>query len=57
MVVADFLHWSKTLEDGLKVLSGTLIFVGFLAARLQLAQLQLCPAANLLPLRLSRRTQ
>jgi hypothetical protein len=41
MVVADFLHWPKTLEDGLKVLSGTLIFVGFLAARLQLAQLHL----------------
>jgi hypothetical protein len=43
MVAADFLHWSKTLEDGLKVLSGTLIFVGFLAARLQLAQLHLAP--------------
>lgn len=41
MVVADFLHWSKTLEDGLKVVAGTLIFVGFLAARLQRAQLGL----------------
>jgi hypothetical protein len=36
MVVADFFYWSKTLEDGLKVVAGTLIFVGFLAARLEL---------------------
>jgi hypothetical protein len=37
MVVADVLHWSKAFEDGLKVVAGTLIFVGFLAARLELA--------------------
>ena len=36
MVVVDFLHWSKTLEDGLKVVSGTLILIGFLSARLEL---------------------
>lgn len=41
MVVVDVLHWSKTLEDGLKVLAGTLILVGFVAARLELAQLGL----------------
>jgi len=39
MVVVDFLHWSKTLEDSLKVVAGTLIFVGFLAARLELCEL------------------
>ena len=38
MVVIDFLHWSKTLEDSLKVVAGTLIFVGFLAARLELRE-------------------
>ena len=38
MVVVDFLHWSKTLEDSLKVVAGTLIFVGFLAARLELLE-------------------
>lgn len=38
MVVVDFLHWSKTLEDSLKVVAGTLIFVGFLAARLELRE-------------------
>jgi hypothetical protein len=32
MVLADTLHVSKTLEDALKVLAGTLILVGFLAA-------------------------
>jgi hypothetical protein len=36
MVVVDVLHWSKTIEDGLKVVAGTLIFIGFLAARLEL---------------------
>jgi hypothetical protein len=36
MVIADTLHWSKALEDGLKVVAGTLIFVGFVAARLEL---------------------
>lgn len=41
MVVADFLHWPKALEDGLKVPAGTTILVGFLAARLQLAVLGL----------------
>lgn len=41
MVVADFLHWPKALEDGLKVLAGTTILVGFLAARLELAVLGL----------------
>ena len=38
MVLADLLDWSKALEESLKVVAGTLIFVGFLAARLQLAQ-------------------
>lgn len=37
MAVADVLHLSKTLEDVLKVVAGTLILVGFLAAWLQLA--------------------
>jgi hypothetical protein len=37
MVVADALHLSKTVEDVLKVVAGTLILVGFLAAWLQLA--------------------
>jgi hypothetical protein len=37
MVVADVLHLSKTLEDVLKVVAGSLILVGFLAAWLQLA--------------------
>jgi hypothetical protein len=36
MVAADMLHASKTVEDGLKVVAGTLIFVGFVAARLEL---------------------
>ena len=36
MVVVDFLHWSKTVEDGLKVVAGTLIFVGFFSAHLEL---------------------
>jgi hypothetical protein len=36
MVAADMLHTSKALEDGLKVVAGTLIFVGFVAARLEL---------------------
>jgi hypothetical protein len=34
MAVIDWLHWSKTLEDALKLLAGTLILIGFLAARL-----------------------
>jgi hypothetical protein len=38
MVVIDFLHWSKTIEDGLKLIAGTLILVGFLAARLELLE-------------------
>jgi hypothetical protein len=38
MVVVDFLHWSKTIEDSLKVVAGTLIFIGFLAARLELGE-------------------
>jgi hypothetical protein len=37
MVVLDFLHASKTLEDGAKIVAGTLILVGILAAWLQLA--------------------
>jgi hypothetical protein len=37
MVVVDFLHLSKTVEDALKVVAGTLILVGFLAAWLQLS--------------------
>jgi hypothetical protein len=37
MVVADVLHLPKTVEDVLKVVAGTLILVGFLAAWLQLA--------------------
>jgi hypothetical protein len=41
MVIADFVHWPKALEEGLKVVAGTTIVVGFLAARLQLAQLGL----------------
>jgi hypothetical protein len=32
MVVVDVLHLSKTVEDALKVVAGTLILVGFLAA-------------------------
>jgi hypothetical protein len=36
MVVVDILHLSKTVEDVLKVLSGTLIVVGFLAACFQI---------------------
>jgi hypothetical protein len=35
MVVVDFLHLSKTLEDALKVVAGTTILVGFLAALLE----------------------
>jgi hypothetical protein len=46
MVVADLLHWSKTVEDGLKVMAGTLIFVGFLAARLELRAAAPVPAAR-----------
>ena len=38
MVVADFLNWPKALEEGIKVVAGTVILLGFLAARLQLAQ-------------------
>jgi hypothetical protein len=38
MVALDMLHWSQTLEDALELVAGTLIFVGFLAARRQLAQ-------------------
>lgn len=37
-VVIDFLHWSNPIEDSLKVVAGTLIFVGFLAARLELGE-------------------
>jgi hypothetical protein len=36
MVVLDTLHWSKTAEDALKVVAGTVIFIGVYAARLQL---------------------
>ena len=36
-VVADALYLSKPLEDVLKVVAGSLILVGFLAAWLQLA--------------------
>lgn len=36
MVVVDFLHGGKTLEDSLKVVAGTLIFVGFFEAWLEL---------------------
>jgi hypothetical protein len=35
-VALDFLHGSKTLEDGMKIIAGTLILVGVLAAWLQL---------------------
>lgn len=35
MVVCDVLYLSKTVEDVLKVLAGSLILVGFLAARLE----------------------
>lgn len=37
MVVVDFLHLSKTLEDALKVVAGTTILVGFLAAWLEVS--------------------
>jgi hypothetical protein len=37
MVVVDFLHLSKTLEDALKVVAGTTIVVGFLAAWLEVS--------------------
>jgi hypothetical protein len=37
MVVVDFLHLSKTLEDALKVVAGTMILVGFLAAWLEVS--------------------
>jgi hypothetical protein len=46
MVAVDILHWSKTVEDGLKVLAGTLIFVGFLAARLELRAPVSVPSAR-----------
>ncbi|HEU4370099.1 MAG TPA: hypothetical protein VFV05_17895, partial [Methylomirabilota bacterium] len=35
MVVLDFRHDWKSAEDALKVVAGTLIFVGFLAAWLE----------------------
>ena len=38
MVAIDLLRWSKTLEDSLKLVAGTLIIVGFLAARLELLE-------------------
>jgi hypothetical protein len=37
MLIADFYHLSKTLEDGVKIVAGTLILVGFLAAWLQVS--------------------
>jgi hypothetical protein len=37
MAVVDFLHLSKTLEDALKVVAGTMILVGFLAAWLEVS--------------------
>ncbi len=37
MVGVDFLHLAKTVEDALKVVAGTLILVGFLAAWLQVS--------------------
>jgi hypothetical protein len=37
MVVVDFLHLSKTVEDALKVVAGTTILVGFLAAWLEVS--------------------
>jgi hypothetical protein len=37
MVVVDFFHLSKTVEDALKVVAGTLILVGFLAAWLEVS--------------------
>lgn len=36
MVVFDVLDWSKTVEESLKLFAGTVIFIGFYAARLQL---------------------
>lgn len=32
MVTVDFMHGPKTLEDAMKVMAGTVILVGFLAA-------------------------
>lgn len=49
VVVLDVLHWAKTLEDVFKVVAGTLIFVGFFAARIQLAELGLAPRPVHLP--------
>ena len=36
MVFFDLFDWNKTGEESLKVLAGTVIFIGFYAARLQL---------------------
>lgn len=36
MVLFDLFDWNKTVEESLKVLAGTVIFIGFYAARLQL---------------------
>ena len=38
MVVFDLMNWPQAVEDSLKLLAGTLIFIGFYAGSLQLRQ-------------------
>jgi hypothetical protein len=49
MVAADILHWPKAIEDGLKIVAGTLILVGFLAARRELREMARAPVGQSAP--------